>query len=79
MTSSMSQVTAISTCNESSYAILEEPPHKEEMETSTRNKLQYFLLWENSLRTPYPPITKAADSAQINPQTTTTTTTSEQE
>ena len=65
----MSQVTEISTCSSSSDAMLEELPQEEEMETSTRNKSQYLLLGENSLRTPNPPITKAADSSQINPHT----------
>ena len=60
MTSDMSQVTEISTGNESSDAMLEELPQEEEMETSTRNKSQYLSLGEKYLNTPSPQSTNKA-------------------
>ena len=49
MTSDMSQVTEISTCNESSDSMLGERSQKEEnMETSTRNKSPDLSLGEKS-------------------------------
>ena len=56
----MSQMTEISTYNESSDAMLEESPQEEEMETSTRDKSQYLLLGEKSLNTPSPQTTNKA-------------------
>ena len=50
MTSDMSQVTEISTRNESSDSMLGERSQEEEMETSTRNKSPDFLLGEKSQR-----------------------------
>ena len=52
MTSDMSQVTEISTSNESSDSMRGEISQEDEMETSTRNKSQDLLLGERSLRSP---------------------------
>ena len=72
MTSDMSQVTEISTRNESSDSMLGEISQEDEMETSTRNKPQELLLGERSLRSLSPTIymqNNTAESAQTKPHT----------